>query len=56
MRQYEVVFWTDYTEIVEAYGFRRHGNTVTFDLGRGSQLTLHDVKRVNLLGIALEAE
>ena len=53
MKQYNVIYINNSTEIIEAYGCQKHGTNVTFDLGHGQTLHLTDVKYVEPLGEAV---
>lgn len=53
MKQYNVIYIDNSTEIIEAYGYHQHGTDATFDLGHGHQLHLTDVKYVEPLGEAV---
>ena len=53
MKQYNVIYTNNSTEIIEAYACQQHGAHVTFDLGHGQTLHLSDVKYVEPLGEAV---
>lgn len=50
MKQYNVIYTDDTTEVIEAYAFRWAGTSAAFDLGRGRTRRIENVKFVECLG------
>lgn len=46
MKQYTVYFYDKSIEEIEAYGYNKVGDTVTFDMGRGRTRVFRGVKMV----------
>ena len=49
MKQYRIIYEDKSIEYIEAYGCRRHGKQVTFDMGHRKTYVVNNVKQVEEL-------